>query len=178
MLHIPPTNLLLQAVKQESYKKAYLFMKNIEEFSGKSSEEWASMQTERATGLGRQTRKEIVKWNQMTALRFQIRGRHQTSPASLWGLQKVKSGIGGPDWDMTMFDSYFQTLLCIHCSGHARVKGNNWANRLAGKAIVPSSLRLGRSKVLGSLRHYLWAQSRRHHTIHRLDERGMKRGSA
>ena len=97
MLHIPPTNLLLQAVKQESYKKAYLFMKNIEEFSGKSSEEWASMQTERATGLGRQTRKEIVKWNQMTALRFQIRGRHQTSPASLWGLQKVKSGIGGPD---------------------------------------------------------------------------------
>ena len=27
--------------------------------------------TERVTGLGRRTRKEIVKWNQMTALRFQ-----------------------------------------------------------------------------------------------------------
>ena len=29
MLHIPPTNLLL-AAKQKPYKKAYLFMKNIE----------------------------------------------------------------------------------------------------------------------------------------------------
>ena len=41
---------------------------------------------ERVTGLGRQTREEIVKWNQMTALRFQTGGRHQTSPVSLGGL--------------------------------------------------------------------------------------------
>ena len=37
-------NLLLLAAKQESYKKAYLLTKNIEEFSGKSSEERASRQ--------------------------------------------------------------------------------------------------------------------------------------
>ena len=37
-LHRPPTNLLLLAAKQEPYKKAYLLTKNIEEFSGKSSE--------------------------------------------------------------------------------------------------------------------------------------------
>ena len=37
-LHIPLTNFLLLAAKQESYKKAYLLMNNIEEFSGKSSE--------------------------------------------------------------------------------------------------------------------------------------------
>ena len=42
MLHIPPTNLLLIAAKQEPYKKAYILMKNTEEFSGKSSEEWTS----------------------------------------------------------------------------------------------------------------------------------------
>ena len=42
-------------------------------------------ETERVTGLGRRTREEIVKWNQMTALRFQTGGRHQTSPASLRG---------------------------------------------------------------------------------------------
>ena len=30
--------------------------------------------TERVTGLGRKTREEIVKWNQMTALRFQTGG--------------------------------------------------------------------------------------------------------
>ena len=41
---------------------------------------------ERVTGLGRRTREEIARWNQMTALRFQTGGRHQTSPASLRGL--------------------------------------------------------------------------------------------
>ena len=35
MLHIPPTNLLLLAAKQEQYKKAYFLTENIEEFSGK-----------------------------------------------------------------------------------------------------------------------------------------------
>ena len=41
---------------------------------------------ERVTGPGRRTREEIAKWNQMTALRFQTGERHQTSPASLWGV--------------------------------------------------------------------------------------------
>ena len=44
MLHIPPTNLLLLAAKQESYKKAYLLTNNIEEFSGNGSEERPSRQ--------------------------------------------------------------------------------------------------------------------------------------
>ena len=35
--------------------------------------------------VGRRTREEIAKWNQTTALRSQTGGRHQTSPASLWG---------------------------------------------------------------------------------------------
>ena len=43
--------------------------------------------TERVLGLGRRTREDIVKQNQMTALRFQAGvgvggGRHQTSPVS------------------------------------------------------------------------------------------------
>ena len=41
--------------------------------------------TQRIIGLGRRTREEIAKWNQMTALRVQTGGRHQTSPASLQG---------------------------------------------------------------------------------------------
>ena len=67
MLHIQPTSLFLQAAKQEPYEKADLLTKNIEEFSGKSSGEWASMEkkredkTERVTGLCRKTRQEIVK---------------------------------------------------------------------------------------------------------------------
>ena len=89
MLHIPPTNLLLLAAKQDPYKKADLLRKTVEEFSGKSSGEWTSRQkkenTETVTRQGRRTREEIVKWNQMTALRFKTGRRHQTSPASLRG---------------------------------------------------------------------------------------------
>ena len=47
MLHIPLTNLLLIAAKPEPYKNAYLLIKKIEEFSGKSSGEWASRQKKR-----------------------------------------------------------------------------------------------------------------------------------
>ena len=90
MLHIPPTNLLLLTAKQEPYKKAYLLTKNIEEFSGKSLEERVKRRkndkTEKVTGLDRRTREETAKWNQMTALRFQTGGRHQTSPAFLRGI--------------------------------------------------------------------------------------------
>ena len=66
MLHIPPANLLL-AAKQDPYKKTYLFTKNVEEFSGKSSEEWTNRpkkdKTERVTGLGRRTRDSKVESN-------------------------------------------------------------------------------------------------------------------
>ena len=88
MLHIPPTSCLLLTAKQKPYKKAYLLTKNIEECSGKSwrkGQQVENDKTERVTGTGRRTREEIAKWNQMTALRFQTGGRHQTSPASLRG---------------------------------------------------------------------------------------------
>ena len=51
-------------------------MKNIEEFSGEKIRrmgQWTEKnKTEKVTGLGRRTRDEIVKRNQMTALRFQL----------------------------------------------------------------------------------------------------------
>ena len=46
--------------------------------------------TERVTGIDRRTREEIAKWNQMTALRFQTGGRHQTSLASLRGAKSAR----------------------------------------------------------------------------------------
>ena len=52
------------------------------------------------------------------------------------------------------------------------------ADRLEGKATLTSDLLLGRSEVLRSLRHHLRAQSQGHHTIDRLEERGMERGIA
>ena len=40
--------------------------------------------------IGKGTREEIVKWNRMTALRFQTGWKHQTSPSSLRDKNKTK----------------------------------------------------------------------------------------
>ena len=64
--------------------------------------------------------------------------------------------------------------MWVYCPEHAGVKGNDRADRLAGKAVLTSGLLLGRSEML---RSYLRAQSR-HHTIGRLEERDVERGSA
>ena len=50
------------------------------------------------------------------------------------------------------------------------MKGNDRADRLAGKENITSDLRLGRSEVLRSLKHVLRAQSQETHTINRLEE--------
>ena len=74
---------------KEPYQKAYLLEKNIEDLGKKSGEGARGRnkdKTEREKGVvGRRRREETVMWNQMTALRFQSRERHQTSPAFLWG---------------------------------------------------------------------------------------------
>ena len=93
-------------------------------------------------------------------------------------LQKVKSGTGRPDWmNVSMVDIHLPKLLWVYCPGHAGVKGNDRADRLAGKATLTRCLLLGRSEVLRSSRHYLRAQSHGHHTTDRLKESGVERGS-
>ena len=93
-------------------------------------------------------------------------------------LQKVKSGMGSPDWNASMVDIHLQKLLRVYCSGHAGMKGNDRPHRLAGKATLTSGLLLGRSGVWRSLKHYLRAQGQGHDTIDRLEERGVERESA
>ena len=85
--------------------------------------------------------------------------------------------MGSPVWNVSMAGIHLRNLLWVYCPGHAGVKGNDRADRLAGKTALTNGLLLGRSEVLRSLRHYLRAQSKRHHTIDRLEERGLERGS-
>ena len=92
-------------------------------------------------------------------------------------LQKVKSGMGSPDRNVSMVGIHLQKLLWVYCPKHTGVKGNDQADTLAGIATLTDGLRLGRSEVLRSLRYYLRAQSQGHRTIDRLEERGMERGS-
>ena len=121
MLHIPPTNLLLLNAKQESYKKAYLFNEKYWRIFWKKfrrkGQQAEKDKTERVTGLGRRTREEIAKWNQMAALRFQTGERHQTSPASLRGLhlgiwtnRRARARLV-PDNDCLPSKEYFQLRL-------------------------------------------------------------------
>ena len=100
-------------------------------------------------------------------------------PDSVSLLRKVKSGMEiSPGWNVSMVDIHLRKLPWVYCPGHAGVKGNDRADRLAGKAALKSGLLLGSSEVLRSLRHYLRAQSQGHHTIDRLEERSVERGSA
>ena len=103
---------------------------------------------------------------------------HATLTDSMSLLQKVKSAIGSPDWNVSMADIHLRKLLWVYCLGHAEVKGNDRADRMACKAVLSSDLLLERSEVSRSLRHYLWAQSQGYQTIDRLEERGVERGSA
>ena len=79
---------------------------------------------------------------------------------------------------MSTVDSHLRKLLRVYCPGHAGVEGNDGADTLADKATFTNGLLLERSEVLRSFRHYLGAQSQGHHTIDRLEERGVERGSA
>ena len=47
-------------------------------------------------------------------------------------LQKVKNGVGSPDWNVSMVDIHLRKLLWVYCPAHAGVKGNDRADRLAG----------------------------------------------
>ena len=86
--------------------------------------------------------------------------------------------MGSRDWNVLMVDIHLRKLQCLYCPGHAGVTGNDQADRLVGKAIITSGFSLGIYVVFRCLRHYLQAQSQGHHTINRLEERGVEIGSA
>ena len=78
-----------------------------------------------------------------------------TCSSAVWLGQKAKGGMGRPDWNVSKVDIRIRLrkLLWVYCPGHARVKGNDRADRLASKVNLTGGLRLGRSEVVRSLRH-------------------------
>ena len=92
-------------------------------------------------------------------------------------LQKVESGMGCPDWYTAMHSLRLQTLQWSYCPGHAGVSGNERADRLASTADITSGLQLGRAEVLKGLRNFLSTDKPEHHSIDRLKERGVEKGS-
>ena len=84
-------------------------------------------------------------------------------------LQKVKSGMGCPDWHTAMHSLRLQRLLWIYCPGHAGVSGNERADRLASTAHITCGLQLGRAEMLRGLRNFLNMDRPEHHSIDRLE---------
>ena len=85
--------------------------------------------------------------------------------------------MGCPDWHTAMHSLRLQRRLWIYCPGHAGVSGNERADRLASTADITSGLQLGRAEVLRGLRNFLNTDKPDHHSIDRLDERGVEKGS-
>ena len=90
----------------------------------------------------------------------------------------TKHEMGSPDWNVSMVNIHLRIPLWVYCPGYDGMQRNDYADRLAGKSAVISGLRFGRSEMLRCLRHYLRAQSQRHHNINRHKERDVERGSA
>ena len=70
-----------------------------------------------------------------------------------------------------------QRLLWIYCPGHVGVSGNERADRLASTEDITSDLQLGRAEMLRGLRNFLNTDKPEHHSIDRLKERGVEKGS-
>ena len=83
-----------------------------------------------------------------------------------------------PSFSQTQWTSLrLQRLLWIYCPGHAGVSGNERVDRLTSTADITPGLQLGRAEVLRGLRNFLNTDKPEHHSIDRLKERGVEKGS-
>ena len=70
-----------------------------------------------------------------------------TDPMSL-RLQKVKSGMESPVWNVSMVDIHLRKTVWVYCPAHAGVTGNDQTDRMIVKTNITSGLHLGRSEVV------------------------------
>ena len=52
----------------------------------------------------------------------------------------LKSGMASPGWHVPMLDTHLRKYLWLYCPVQGGVKGNDRADRLAGKATLTSGL--------------------------------------
>ena len=85
--------------------------------------------------------------------------------------------MGCADWHAAMHSLLLQRPLWVYCPGHARVSGNERADRLVSTEDITSGLQLRRAEVLRALRNFLNMDRPELHSIDRLKERGVEKGS-
>ena len=117
-----------------------------------------------------------IQW--LASLRDSQITRAITLRDSMKLLQKVKSGMGCLDWHTAMPSRRLHRRLWIYCPGHARVRGNEWADRLASKAYITSGPQLGEAEVLEGPRNFLKTDRLEHNSMDRLKEREWRKEAA
>ena len=86
--------------------------------------------------------------------------------------------MGSPDWNVSMAGTHLRKFQWVYCPGHAGVKGNDRADRLAVKATISSCLRIGRLNIeeLETLPSCIMPRTS-HHRSPGLGEKGVERGN-
>ena len=101
------------------------------------------------------------RWKQLPMLdhlkRWQVRSHMTSSSQIQWACYKKWNGNPRLEW---MVNIHLWDLLWVYCPGHAREKGNDWADRLAGKATITNGLHLGRSKCWGAWDITYWHKAK------------------
>ena len=95
-------------------------------------------------------------------------------PVVVFGVVTVVVGALLPTEALALV--HFSTSVCF-VGWLLNVPGNERADRLASTADITSGLQLGRAEVLRGLRNFLNTDKPEHHSIDRLKERGVEKGS-
>ena len=95
-------------------------------------------------------------------------------------LRKIEQGLLRNEWLEVLKGTTVRSIVWIFCPGHAGVRGNEAADRLAGSAVVGDTIRMDRAEVLDQLCKKLEEEDARanddHYAIERMKEMGAVRG--
>ena len=80
-------------------------------------------------------------------------------------------------WEPSIYSPCLQRLPWISCPGHARFKGNEQAETMAGIADITTDLQLSGAGALRGYRNFLNMNRPEHHNINCLKERRVQKGS-
>ena len=106
--------------KSLTFNKKYLSFLEKSQENGRLAEKWQDRKSKRTRQ--KKTREEIGKGNQMTALRFQTGGWHQTSPASLQGRKKERTEEKKGEQSGKMLKIFVSGELSVQVAQYISVK--------------------------------------------------------
>ena len=95
-------------------------------------------------------------------------------------LERINKGFLRTEWMQSVSATEVSAITWVFCPGHAGIKGNEEADRLAGEAMAMDDIHLDKSEALSLLHKKFEQQGEEelhgHHSIGRMKEMGVKRG--